>query len=61
MNEGGKGDKRRPTGISMEEFDNKWDAIFNSAEKEKEESPLEVEIEASRDDISIMLNLTEKF
>lgn len=35
MNEGGKGDAPRPLSISKEEFDARWDAIFNQAEKDK--------------------------
>ena len=29
MTEGGKGDKQRPLGIDKEEFDKRWDEIFN--------------------------------
>ena len=28
MRDGGKGDKQRPLGVPMEQFDNNWDAIF---------------------------------
>lgn len=28
MRDGGKGDTPRPLGVTIEEFDNNWDAIF---------------------------------
>lgn len=36
-NEGGKGCKPRPFSVSQEEYDNRWDAIFNKDKKEKVE------------------------
>jgi hypothetical protein len=29
MRDGGKGDAQRPLTVSMEDFDNSWDRIFN--------------------------------
>ena len=37
MNEGGKGCKPRPFSVTQEEYDNRWDAIFNKTKEEKEE------------------------
>ena len=37
-NHGGKGDKPRPLSISMEEFDNNWDTIFDKP-LTKEDAP----------------------
>jgi hypothetical protein len=33
MNEGGKGDKPRPFSVTQEEYDNRWDMIFNRDKK----------------------------
>lgn len=33
MRDGGKGDKPRPLGVSMEQFDNNWNSIFKNKEK----------------------------
>lgn len=45
MNEGGKGCKPRPFSVTQEEYDNRWDAIFNkNKSKDSEETePKEVE------------------
>ena len=37
MNEGGKGCKPRPFSVTQEEYDNRWDAIFNKDKKEEVE------------------------
>ena len=29
MRDGGKGDKQRPLGVPVEQFESNWDAIFN--------------------------------
>jgi hypothetical protein len=42
MSDGGKGDKPRPIGIPIQEFDNRWDMIFK---KPKEEHPKETKNE----------------
>ena len=33
MRDGGKGDTPRPLGVSLEDFDNNWDKIFNKDKK----------------------------
>jgi hypothetical protein len=55
--DGGKGDVQRPLGVSMEEFDSKWDAIFGAADKKKEKQ-LQIEIEAERGEASINVTKT---
>jgi hypothetical protein len=35
MSDGGKGSKARPFSVSQEEYDNRWDAIFNRDVKEE--------------------------
>ena len=37
MNEGGKGCKPRPFSVTQDEYDNRWDAIFNKNKEDKEE------------------------
>lgn len=57
VRDGGKGDTPRPLGVSMEEFDRNFDAIFNAAEKKKEkEKQLKIEIEAERGEASVMVS-----
>ena len=34
MRDGGKGDKPRPLGVPMEQFDNNWDSIFKGTTTE---------------------------
>ena len=34
-NGNGKGDKPRPVGIPLEQFDSNWDAIFKKKEKDE--------------------------
>jgi hypothetical protein len=51
----GKGDLQRPLGVSMEEFDNQWDAIFKSADKKKK---TEVEVHAENGEASINVTKT---
>jgi hypothetical protein len=60
MRDGGKGDKQRPRGIPMEEFDNKWDAIFNKKE-EKKENPLSVDIEDDNGELKAEITLKVEF
>ena len=45
-NEGGKGCKPRPFSVSQEEYDNRWDAIFNKDKKEEES----IEVDSSEED-----------
>jgi hypothetical protein len=33
VRDGGKGDKPRPLGVSLEQYDNNWDAIFKKPVK----------------------------
>jgi hypothetical protein len=37
MNQGGKGDKPRPFSVTQEEYDNRWDMIFQRDQKTEEE------------------------
>jgi hypothetical protein len=37
MNEGGKGCKPRPFSVTQEEYDNRWDLIFNREKKTEAE------------------------
>jgi hypothetical protein len=37
MNQGGKGDKPRPFSVTQEEYDNRWDMIFNRDKKSEAE------------------------
>lgn len=40
MSHGGKGSKPRPFSVSQEEYDNRWDHIFNrDLKEEKKEDP----------------------
>ena len=48
VRDGGKGDTPRPLGVSMEEFDKNFDAIFGK--KEEKKSDVVVDIEATNDD-----------
>jgi len=60
VRDGGKGDTPRPLGVSMEEFDENFDRIFGK--KEKEPVPfaghIDVDIEATNDEQSIMVTKT---
>ena len=46
MRDGGKGDMQRPLGVSMDQFDNAWDRIFN---KSKVEQAIEDTIEQHKE------------
>jgi hypothetical protein len=37
MSEGGKGSKARPFSVTQEEYDNRWDLIFNRDKKSEAE------------------------
>jgi hypothetical protein len=37
MNQGGKGDKPRPFSVTQEEYDNRWNMIFNRDNKTEAE------------------------
>ena len=43
MSDGGKGSKPRPFSVSQEEYDNRWDAIFQRDLPKKENSDSEVD------------------
>lgn len=49
MNEGGKGCKPRPFSVTQDEYDNRWDAIFNKNKEEKEETVEKTEEEKSKE------------
>jgi len=52
--DGGKGDTPRPLGVTMEEFDKNFDAIFNKVKKEKDGSfTVNVDAEQGETDITI--------
>jgi hypothetical protein len=43
MNEGGKGSKPRPFSVTQEEYDNRWNLIFQRDQKpESKQSDIEV-------------------
>jgi len=56
VRDGGKGDTPRPLGVSMEEFDKNFDAIFGK--KEEKKSDVVIDIEATNDDQSITVTKT---
>jgi len=37
MNQGGKGDKPRPFSVTQEEYDNRWNLIFQRDQKTEKE------------------------
>jgi len=49
MNEGGKGCKPRPFSVTQEEYDNRWDSIFNKNKEDKEETVEETKEENSKE------------
>lgn len=51
--DGGKGDAPRPIGIDKDEFDKRWDDIFNQKDKTK----TTYEIEADNDHIKILATI----
>jgi hypothetical protein len=56
IRDGGKGDTQRPLGISIEEFDKNFDAIFGK--KEEKVSNINVTVEADRDEQSVTITKT---
>ena len=59
MNDGGKGSKPRPFSVSQEEYDKRWDAIFQR-DLPKEEKPDYQDILSTEDClISALDNLEE--
>ena len=60
MNDGGKGSKPRPFSVSQEEYDKRWDAIFQR-DLPKEEKPDYQDILSTEDClISALDNLDEE-
>lgn len=49
MNEGGKGCKPRPFSVTQEEYDNRWDAIFNKNKEDEEQTVEDTEEEKSKE------------
>jgi hypothetical protein len=45
MGDGGKGSKPRPFSVSQQEFDNRWDTIFNK------DKTMQVRVQAKESDI----------
>jgi len=58
MRDGGKGDAPRPLGIPMEEFDKKWDDIFN---KKEDISSVDIDVEAEQGEVSVTVTKTWSF
>lgn len=50
MRDGGKGDKPRPLGVSIDEFDNSWDRIFGK--HNYKEKTLSEDYEYSQKDVA---------
>jgi hypothetical protein len=50
MNEGGKGDKQRPLGIDKEEFDKRWDDIFNKEVVKEKDGGLTLNVNVENQD-----------
>ena len=57
MTDGGKGDRQRPLGVPMSQFDKSWDEIFGKKSK-KDDSNLNVTIEADNDEQSVTITKT---
>ena len=50
MNEGGKGDAPRPLSISKEEFNKRWDEIFNKEIVKEKNDGLTFNVDAENQD-----------
>jgi len=50
MTEGGKGDKQRPLGIDKEEFDRRWDEIFNKEIVKEKDNGLTLNVDVENQD-----------
>ena len=48
---GGKGSKPRPYSVTQEEYENRWNAIFQR-DQPKEQKPEEIELEDGTDQVS---------
>jgi hypothetical protein len=49
MSDGGKGSKARPLTVSNEEYANRWDAIFGTDQKTKQERALDEMVRISQE------------
>jgi|GEM_PF-1452405 len=58
--DGGKGDTPRPLGVSLEQFDANFDAIFGKKE-EKKPDDLQIEVDADTDGQQITITKTWEF
>jgi hypothetical protein len=52
MSDGGKGSKSRPFSVTQEEYDNRWDAIFQRDIPKEENKETENETENRTDQVS---------
>jgi len=53
MRDGGKGDRPRPLGVDMEQFDKSWDSIFGKKEEKKPEIELDLEVDNDSQEVTI--------
>ena len=60
MRDAGKGDTPRPLGVSIEEFDNNWEAIFGKKKKPEDKS-IEVQIDADTGEQQVTVTKTWEF
>jgi hypothetical protein len=49
MSDGGKGSSPRPLSVSNEEYANRWDAIFGTDQKRKQERALDEMVRISQE------------
>jgi hypothetical protein len=53
IRDGGKGDTPRPLGVSMEEFDKNFDAIFKKSEIKPKDVDFELEVENDEQEVTV--------
>jgi len=58
MSDGGKGDAPRPLGVSIEKFDNNWEAIFGKKTKMPQPEMKEIK-DGQRDKTSEVRNVND--
>ena len=56
--DGGKGDAPRPLGVSIEEFDKNFDAIFGKKEPVPFSGHLDLDVESTNDEQSVTVTKT---
>jgi hypothetical protein len=56
--DGGKGDAPRPLGVSIEEFDKNFDAIFGKKEPVPFAGHIDLDIESTNDEQSVTVTKT---